>query len=119
MRSHLDDLALVDALRARITEMQQRLARLETRAEKKRELVTLTMDQADIRKIVEPDITVSLRTGPPSLIVTDEQTIPKGFWKEQPAKLDRQQLTKSLKSGQEVPGATLGKGKISLSVRTK
>ncbi len=39
VRSHLDDKSLVTALRARIADMHERLARFEVRAGKKRELV--------------------------------------------------------------------------------
>ncbi len=72
LRSQLDDLALTAALRARIADMQERLARIDARAAKKRELVISTMERADIRKITEADFTVSLRPKPPPLVLVDE-----------------------------------------------
>ena len=53
VRSQLDDKSLVIALRGRIGEMKERLARFETRAQKKRDLVMTTMENADLRKLTE------------------------------------------------------------------
>ncbi len=119
LRSQLDDLALTAALRARIADMQERLARIDARAAKKRELVISTMARADIRKITEADFTVSLRPKPPPLVLVDEKEIPEDFWKPQPAKLDRQGLIAALKAGRDVPGVTLGNSALTISVRTK
>jgi hypothetical protein len=119
LRSHLDDVALVIALRGRIGEMEQRLARLEQRAERKRLLVTSVMERADLRKIMAPDFTVSLRPTLPPLVVLDEAAIPAAYWKPQPAKLDRKGLLAALNSGHTVPGAVLGNGAVTIAVRTR
>lgn len=119
LRSHLQDLALIRGLKGRIAEMQARVDRFERRAEKKRQLAFSVMEQAEIRKISEPDFTASLRRGSPPLHIVDEARIPMGFWKPQPAKLDRQKLLAMLKAGQEVPGAALGAASCSLMVRTR
>jgi hypothetical protein len=119
LRSYLDDLALAAALGVRISDMQERIARFEQRAEKKRALVSSTMERADLKKLAEPDFTVSSRITPPSLVITDEQEIPQIYWKPQPPKLDRQGLTAVLRGGQSVPGATLGNGQSTISVRTR
>ncbi len=119
LRSQLEDLDLTAALRARMADMQERLARIDVRAAKKRELVISTMERADIRKITEADFTVSLRPKPPPLVLVDEKEIPEDFWKPQPAKLDRQGLIAALKAGRDVAGATLGNSALTISVRTK
>ena len=119
VRSYLDDLALAAALGERISGMQDRLARVEQRAEKKRAVVTAVMERADIRKVAEPDFTATLRLVPPGLMVTDERQIPEAFWKPQPPKLDRRDLLAAVTTGQAVPGARLGNGSTTLSVRTK
>ena len=119
LRSHLQDLALIRGLKGRIAEMQARVGRFERRAEKKRQLATSVMEQAEIRKISEADFTASLRRGSPSLLIVDDGRIPMEFWKPQPAKLDRQKLLAMLKAGQEVPGAVLVEAGCLLVVRTK
>lgn len=119
LRSYLEDIALVAALDIRIDDMQERLCRIEQRADKKRELVTSAMLQAEFKRLTEPDFTASLRAVPPSLRIVDEKQIPTDFWTPQPPKLDRQGLTHALKAGRAVAGAVLSKGQITLSVRTK
>jgi hypothetical protein len=118
-RSHLDDVALLAALRARILDMQVRFARIEIRADKKRALVAAVMERADIKKLTEADFTASLRQVPPGLVVLDERAIPEPFWKPQPPKLDRKGLLAALNGGQTVPGAALGNGGTTIAVRTR
>jgi len=119
LRSCLEDQSLAGALRARVSDMQARLGRLEERARRKRELVTQVMEEADLRKLTEPDFTVSLRPGRPPLMVIDEAAIPRAYWKPQPDKLDRQGLIAALGSGHDIPGAVLGNPAMTISVRTK
>jgi hypothetical protein len=119
LRSYLDDVALIAALGIRITDMQERITRFEQRAEKKRSIITSVMEQADLKKLAEPDFTVSFRITPPSLVVTAESEIPAVYWKPQPPKLDRQGLTVALRRGESVPGAVLGNGQATISVRTR
>jgi len=119
LRSYLDDIALAAALGIRINDMQERISRFEQRAEKKRALITSVMERADLKKLAEPDFTVSFRTTSPSLVITAEAEIPQDFWKPQPAKLDRQGLTAALRGGRSVPGAVLSNGQATISVRTR
>ena len=119
LRCYLDDLTLAAALGMRIDDMQERLSRIELRADKKRELVSSVMERADIKKLAEPDFTASLRASPPAIVVTDEGQIPQAYWKPQPPKLDRQGISAVLKSGAAVPGALLSNPEMVLSVRTK
>ena len=119
LRSHLDDAALIYALKERIGDMQERWARIEARSDRKRAIVAALMERADIKKLMEPDFTASLRPTPAPLIVIDEAKIPADYWKPQPAKLDRRGLALALSSGLAVPGASLGNGGITLAVRTR
>jgi Siphovirus Gp157 len=119
LRGHLEDLALVTALRARIGDMQERAARLEFRADQKRALVLAVMERADMRKLVQPDFSAFWRSGAPALIVVNEAQIPEPFWRPQPPKLDRRAVLEALKAGHSIPGASLGSGANTLSVRTR
>jgi hypothetical protein len=119
VRSYLDDLVLIAALDIRIAEMQQRSLRFEHRAEKKRACITSVMEQADIKKLAQPDFTASLRSVPPAVVVTDETQVPIDYWKPQPPKLDRQGLAGALKAGVIVAGAILGNPQVTVSVRRK
>ena len=119
LRSCLEDQSLASALKSRVADMQERLFRFEERARKKRELVTTVMEQADLKKITESDLTVSLRPSRPPLVIIDEAAIPRDFLKSQPDKLDRLGLIAALRDGRDVPGAVLGNPPITISVRTK
>lgn len=119
IRLYLDDLAMATALGLRIAEMQSRLARIEASSERKRALITAVMERADLRQLKQPDFTASLRAVPARLIVADEEAIPADYWRPQPAKLDRKGLLGALLGGRSVPGASLGNGGVTISVRTK
>jgi hypothetical protein len=119
LRSYLVDLAFAAALGIRIDDMHKRLSRIEQRADRKRELVTEAMVWAEIKKLIEPDFTASLRAVPAFLSVLDEKQIPADFWEPQPPKLDKLKLSAALNAGAAVPGAVLGKPEINLSVRTR
>jgi hypothetical protein len=77
------------------------------------------MERADLKKVMEPDLTVSLRPARPPLAVVDEHLVPETFWRPQPPKLDRQGLIAVLSAGHDVPGAILGNAPMTVSVRTK
>jgi hypothetical protein len=119
LRSCLDDQSFVVALKGRVADLQARMGRFEERVRKKRELVAEVMEQAGLRKLVEPDFTVSLRPARSPLVIIDEESVPGDFWKPQPAKLDRQGLIVALCAGRDIPGALLGNPALTLSVRTK
>jgi hypothetical protein len=119
IRSALVDGALHAGLRSRMDEMKERLSRLEQRELKKRRLALDAMCEVGLAKLEQPDFTVSVRTGTPSLVVVAENEIPHDYWVPQPAKLDRQAVLNELKRGAEVPGVQLSNIKPTLTVRTK
>ncbi len=117
IRSRLNDLTLVAALKSRISDMQERLSRIEHRAETMK--VVMVMDRAGINKISEADFTLSLRPISPPLEITNEGLIPEEFWKPQAPRLDKRELINVLKEGNSVPGAVLGNGGLTISVRSR
>ncbi len=119
VRARLDDLTLVAALKSRISDMQERLSRIEHRAETIKDVVVTVMDRAGINRIAEADFTLSLRPTSPPLEITNEGLIPEEFWKPQAPRLDRAGLIKTLKDGNSVSGALLGNGGLTISVRSR
>src|SRR5215213_547527 len=97
IRSALNDESLADALAVRLAQMRERLDRIETTADRKRQVALAAMEQADIDKLLEPDFTVSVRTAPPAVVITNEHTIPEEFWIAQPAKLDKRAILDALR----------------------
>ena len=119
LRSSQEDQSLASALRSRMADMQERCARFEARARKKRELVCTVMEEADLKRLVEPDFTVSLRPSRAPLMIIDEAAIPGDYWRPQLAQLDRMGLISALSNGRDIAGAVLGNPPMTISVRTK
>ncbi len=119
LRSSQEDQSLATALRSRMSDMQERCGRFEERARKKRELVCTVMEEAELKKLTEPDFTVSLRPARAPLMIIDEAAIPGDYWKPQPAKLDRMGLISAISNGRDIAGAVLGNPAMTISVRTK
>ncbi len=119
LRSSQEDQTFASALRSRMADMQERCARFEARARKKRELVCTVMEEADLQKLTEPDFTVSLRPSRAPLMIIDEAAIPGDYWRPQPAQLDRMGLISALSNGRDIAGAVLGNPPMTISVRTK
>jgi hypothetical protein len=77
------------------------------------------MFEVGLKKLEQPDFTVSVRAGMPPLVIVAEPEIPEPYWVPQPPKLDRQSLLADLKRGEVITGAQLGNPKPCLAVRTK
>jgi hypothetical protein len=118
-RSSLIDDAYAAGLQLRIDEMKHRLTRLQQTSRRKRDLVLEFLEKAGVDKIVQPDLTISLRTTPGGVEVIDETKIPDAFWIPQPSKLNKAMLADVLRGGATVTGASLANSRISLSVRRK
>jgi len=119
VRSALGDEALVQALKARIESMRERLSRIQHSASNKRRAALEAMERIDLKKIVEPDFTISVRPGSPGVVVTCEAEIPDAYKVPQQPKVDRRRILDALKGGADVPGAILSNIQNTLSVRTK
>ena len=119
IRAALVDEAMASGLKTRSKEMQDRLARIEQRAAKRRHIAHDVMLETEIKKITAPDFTISLRPGTPSLVVIDEAAIPEPFWEPQAPRLKRRELVVQLKQGDTIPGAQLSNPEPVLSVRSK
>ena len=77
------------------------------------------MERADLKKLMERNLTVSPRPTRAPLAVIDEDAVPEEFWKPQSPKLDRRGLISALAAGRDIPGAILGNPHMTISVRTK
>ncbi|ARQ02344.1 siphovirus Gp157 family protein [Pseudorhodoplanes sinuspersici] len=119
VRSAITDEALAEGLKARIAEMQARLGRFEDRASKRRQIARDVMVETEIKKVTAPDLSISLRSSTPTLVVHDEESIPDSYWVIPEPRLNRQSLVSDLKSGAKIAGATLSDPRLVLTVRAK
>ena len=119
IRSALADEALATGLKCRIADMQGRLDRLQDRASKRRQIAKDVMVELDLKKIIAPDFTVSIRPGMPALLVLDEAAVPSIYWQPSAPRLNRYGLLNELKGGAEIKGVALSNPEPVLSVRTR
>jgi len=119
IRSALNDEALANGLKIRVSEMQERLDRLQDRASKRRQVAKDAMLELDIKKITAPDFSVAIRPGLPALQVLNEAAVPSMYWQPSAPRLKRQELLTELKTGADIDGVALSDPEPVLSVRTR
>lgn len=104
-------------LAAKIKELVGRQKRYEDRLIFLRTAIEQAMTIGGLKLLELPDATLSLSNRAPGLVITDESRIPPSFWKQPDPVLDKSALKAALKDKQEVPGASLGNGSVSLTIR--
>ena len=109
-------IGLIHTLRS---ELEARGARFANQVDRIETAIHVAMGQAQLRKLVLPQATLSLRAVAPKTEITDEAAIPVKFWKERDPVLDRKAVLDALKIGEVVPGATLSNGGETISIRVK
>lgn len=110
--------AMVEAIKARTEDLTERRRRFERRIEAMRSLMLSLMSAADQTSVVLPEATISMAKGRETVEVTDVDALPQGTYRtvRQP---DKATLLNLLKSGEQIPGAALATGDVTLSVRSK
>jgi Gp157 protein len=122
IESETDVLAILDRVAEKVVaderlaaSARERARRLEARADKRRQLLDLMMTTIGRDKVERPLVTLSYRNNPPSLILTNPDHLPSQYMTAVP---NKDMITKALKSGAAVDGATLGNPSRSLILRT-
>jgi hypothetical protein len=113
---------LIIGLKAKEEAFADRRRREEVKVDRIKALIEQAMLATDQKSMRLPGATLTLAARQPALVVTSEADIPVRFWIEQerPApKLDKKALSAALKDKEQIPGATLDNGSVSLSVRRK
>jgi hypothetical protein len=120
-RSAKADELMAGRLAEDITALQHRKDRLQARAERKRQEALRAMLGAgpEFSRIEAHDLTISVKTKAPALLVTDPTVLPSEYLEPQPPKLRRCTLLRDLKSGADVLGAEIVVGGQTLQISTK
>lgn len=120
LRSAEDDNMLIEGIKARKAELDERKARFERRIDAKRTAVANIMDRTGIERIEGADMTVSTRYVPPKVIVEAPELLPREVcpteWVYKP---DKKAIRKLMGDLTQIPGARLTNGSMSITVRTK
>ena len=115
-----DDAALIVGLTLRMDAMKARKDRLERRIDRQKEIVADVMAKAGMTRIVGPDMTVSVAKRAKSVIIIDEEVIPRAYFRSAPPppdKIDKAALKEALEDGISVPGAALSNGGFGINIR--
>lgn len=107
----------VEGLTAIIEKMQARLKRYEDRRNFLRSAIEQAMVVGELKRLELSDCTLSIGNRAPCLVITDEAALPSEFWKMPDPVLDKAKIKEALKDKKTVPGATLGNGSVSLTIR--
>lgn len=107
-----------DGLEQYIKRLSARRERLGNQAASIRVSLLMAMDAAGLRKVERPAATLSITKQPPKSIVTNEADIPPDYWTRGEPKLDRKRLLADLKSGKDIPGATLSNQAETITIRS-
>lgn len=91
------DEVLIEGINKVRAELENRKSAVESRIERKRTMILTAMQLADLKKIVTPHRTVSRKSVPAKLLITDESLIPGQYFKRPDPVPDKAQLTKTLK----------------------
>lgn len=115
-RSAQEDAALSKGLGAYMAELVKRKARLDTRAQRKRDLVTQVMQDSGINKVEAPDLTVSKRTLPRKPVVTDIDALSDCFFKIE-CKPNMTVIKNAIADGNMPTGVELDNGGTTITIR--
>jgi hypothetical protein len=101
-----------------MNELRERKARLEGKSEKLRDMVAFAMGELGMDKLPAPDMTVSLRTSPPGVEITDLSALPERYIRVR-IEPDKAAMREALKDGEIIPGACLKNGSQTLTIRSR
>lgn len=121
--AEIDECDILDAgLSAKIAAFTDRRSAVRKRSDILRAAIEQSMLVCEQESLRLPAATLSLRKIKPAVVIQTEAEIPSRFWTPQdpPApKLNKKSLLEALEAGEEVPGACLDNGSVSLTVRRK
>lgn len=96
-----------DVLKKEEKRLADRRKSIENNAKRIKESLQDQMLLLDKRKFKTDLFSFNIQNNPPSLSVLDESHIPKRFYEEQDPKLNKRELLKALKGGEELEGVEI------------
>ena len=110
--------SLCEAIDEQMKRLKARKSRLEAQDERIRASLCMALGAAGLKKAERPLATLSLRSVPPKVIITNEADLPSQFLVEKTTITpDKKAIADALKDGAKVAGAELSNGGEAVSVR--
>ena len=110
---------MAEAQKLRISDLQERRARYERRADRLRAFALQVMESAGLKSIEAPEFTFVTRPTPQKVVITNPESIPNEYLRQKAPEPDLTAIGKALKAGEEIPGAILGNGGTTLQIKTR
>ncbi len=118
LEADLHDDTLIDALKRQKDTVAVRLHRIQERRESRRTILEQALSLLERKSLERPIGTLALANRAPSLVVEEEAQIPARFFDLRPV-LNKRAVKEALDGGEEVAGARLSNGSITLTVRRR
>lgn len=112
-----EDQILLDGIAAHLEAINARKDRIKHSLERRKALLQRMLDKLGVKSLKLPTATLTVRKGVPSVVITDENEIPKAFIVLKPS-IDKKKLKNVLQSA-DIPGATLSNSPDTLTIRRK
>lgn len=115
---HADAKTMVEAIKSRQADLEERRARFERRSDAMRELIKGLMEAARRPNLTLPEATLGISAGRDSVQIDDVDALPQGYYrvKKEP---DKTAIKKAFGAGETIPGASIVTGEPTLTIRTK
>lgn len=107
----------IAAIKSRMETLKIRLDRIESSRESLRNIILAAMDKAGLKSLVTPTTTITVKRTPAKVIIEDESKLPTKYYVPQDPKLDKKLLADDLKGGEQIEGAVMSNGGITLQVK--
>jgi phage host-nuclease inhibitor protein Gam len=106
IRVEREAMALQAAIADEMHQLNKRLQRFVDRQRLVRKYMMQLMEAAGLKKVERPAATVSIAAGRQKVVITDEQMIDAVFFRYK-KEINKEAIGQAIKSGANVPGATL------------
>lgn len=118
-KSALEDEAMAKGLTGYIDSLKERKSRLKNTGQTKRAMIIMAMERANLKTVKQPEATISIVPTPPKLVISDEAKIPAKFFKQPDPVLDGPAVKAALEAKEDVEGASLSNGGVTVTLRSK
>ena len=118
-RAALEAERLSDMVADMLKDLQMRKQRFDARAQRCRGMVLGAMDTLEIKRLEEPDLTLSLGVGRQTTIIADEKALPAEYWRTPPKEINKAAIAADLKVGVVIPGVVQSNGLPTITIRTR
>ena len=118
LEADLTDDGLIAGLKANKDTLAVRLHRIEERRQSRRVVLEQALLLLERKSLERPTGTITLADRAPSLVIEEESQIPARFFDMKPV-LNRRLTKEALEAGEEIAGARLSNGSLTLTLRRR